>query len=81
MPGQTAGILLTEIFKLRNWQNSLMYVASGKEGVKSYREMKAETVSVCTISSKIFSGPLTYELNSFARAGHNSGRKSRLFFP
>jgi len=42
MPGQRACILLTEIFKLRNWQNSLMYVVSGKQGVKSCREMKAE---------------------------------------
>lgn len=45
MPGQEACILLTEIFKMRNWQNSLMYVVSGKQGVKSCREMKAETVS------------------------------------
>jgi len=45
MPGQRACTLLTQIFKMRNWQNSLMYVVSGKQGVKSCREMKAETVS------------------------------------
>jgi len=45
MPSQRACILLKEIFTMRNWQNSLMYVVSGKQGVKSCREMKAETVS------------------------------------